>query len=237
VLPSGWTELVALLDGRPDADPLSRLQRLCELCASVACVTGVAVSLASASARSTVCATDEVAERLEELQDTVGEGPRVQALQGKRSVLVADLARERARWPGFAPGAWEAGVRAVFVLPLRMGALHLGALSLYRTESGPLAGEQYKDVRVLCEAAAVLLTLDQPGSETAAAFMWVVSDRSRFHPQVHQAVGATMVHLQVGPREAFARMCAHAYATNTMIGAVAEQILDRRLRLEPDGAG
>jgi GAF domain-containing protein len=234
VLPSGWTDLIALLDGHPDADPMARLQRLCELCASVAGVTGAAVSLASDSARSTVCATDDVGDWLEELQDSVGEGPRVEAQREGRSVLVGDLAQADARWPGFTPGAWDFGVRAVFVLPLRMGALQLGVLALYRTEPGSLGGGQRQDVRVLAEAASVLLALNQPGEETAGAFMWLLSDRSRFHPLVHQAVGATMVHLEVGPREAFARMCAHAYAANTPIGTVAEEILAKRLRLEPD---
>jgi hypothetical protein len=43
-----------------------------------------------------------------------------------------------------------------------------------------------------------------------------------------------MVHLDVGPRDAFARICAHAFATNTPIGLVAAEIVERKLRLETD---
>ena len=43
-----------------------------------------------------------------------------------------------------------------------------------------------------------------------------------------------MVHLEVGPREAFARLCAHAYASNTSMAVVAREIMSGRLRLEGD---
>ena len=41
-----------------------------------------------------------------------------------------------ARWQAFAPPAVEAGVRAVFGFPLRVGAARLGALSLWRDHPG-----------------------------------------------------------------------------------------------------
>ena len=47
-------------------------------------------------------------------------------------------------------------------------------------------------------------------------------------------MGAIMVHLEVGPAEAFARLCALAYSSKTPIGVVAGEILGKRLRLEPD---
>jgi GAF domain-containing protein len=234
VLPQGWTDLVALLDGHPDADPLTRAKRLCDLCRQVAGVTGVALGVASETARSTVCATDDVADRVEELQDTLGEGPGVDAWRTGHTVLVDDLTAASARWPGFAPAAGEHAVRAVFAFPLRIGALRLGMLSLYRTAAGALSDAQVQDVAMLAEAAAVLLTLDQAGEQSAAAFVWVVGDRSRFRPEVHQAVGATMVHLGVAPREAYARLSAHAYAHGTTIGAVAADIVTKRLALDPD---
>jgi GAF domain-containing protein len=234
VLPQGWTELVALLDGRPDADPMSRLKRLCGLGARVTETSGAAVSISSHDDRSTVCATDDVSDRLEELQDTIGEGPRVDVSANGHSVLVADLAQADEQWPGFTPAASLLGVEAMFVLPLRMGALQLGTLTVHRTEPGALSPDQLKDARILVEAASVLLTLDQPGEESASAFAWVLGDDSRFRPEVHQAVGATMVHLDAGPREAFARICAHAYATDTSVADVAREILANRLRLEPD---
>jgi GAF domain/ANTAR domain len=234
VLPHGWTELVALLDQQgAGVDPMTRVQRLCALCVEATGVAGVALSVATDDTRSTVCATNDLSDRIEELQDTLGVGPSVEALRTGESVLMGDLGSADGRWPGFTPAAYEAGIRGLFVFPLRMGAARLGVLALYRTEAGPLDDAQFKDAWVLAEAATVLLMLSSPDGEPAEASDWVLGDRSRFRPEVHQAVGVTMVHLDVGPRDAFARICAYAFATNTPIGEVAAEIVTRKLRLEP----
>lgn len=233
MLPNGWAELVALLDQGPDADPMTRVQRLCTLCVEVAGVAGAAVSVATEDARSTVWATDDVSNVIEDLQDTVGEGPTVDALRTGESVLIADLTASNGRWPAFTPAASELGARALFVIPLQMGAALIGTLTLYRGTTGPLAEGQFKDAWILAEAATVLLML-APEDAAEPAATWVLGDRSRFRPEVHQAVGSTMVHLAVGPEEAFARLCAHAFATGTPVGVVANDILAGRLRLDSD---
>ena len=234
VLPHGWAELVALLDQGPEVDPMTRVQRLCALCVQVTGVAGAALSVGSDGTRSTVCATDDLSDMIEELQDTTGEGPSVEALHTGESVLVADLIASDGRWPAFTPAASDVGVRGVFVFPLRMGAARLGVLALHTTHAGQLNDDQFKDAWVLAEAATVLLMLTSPDGAPSEASAWVLGDRSRFRPEVHQAVGATMVHLDIGPRDAFARICAHAFATNTPIGVVAAEIVARKLRLEPD---
>ena len=234
MLPHSWDELVALLDQGPEVDPMTRVQRLCALCAQVSGVAGVALSVSTDHTRFTVCATDDLSDRLEDLQDTLSEGPSFEALQYGQSRFIPDLAASGSRWPGFTPAAAEEGVRAMFVFPLRMGAARLGALTLHRPDPGALDDAQFRDAWVLADAAAVLLLLSSPEGKPSDAFSWVLGDRSRFRPEVHQAVGATMVHLGVDPREAFARICAHAFATATPIGMVAAEIIANRLRLEMD---
>lgn len=237
MLADGWAELAALLDPGPETDPMARVTRLCTLCLEVTGATGVAMSIATDDVRSTVYATDDLSDRLEDLQDTLGEGPSIEALRSGQSVLVSDLAASDGRWAGFTPAASQEGVHAVFVFPLRMGAAHVGTLAMYRSAVGPLDDTQFKDAWVLAEAATVLLMLSAPGEEPVAASDWVLGDESRFRPDVHQAVGVTMVQLDVGPRDAFARICAHAFATNTPIGVVATEIVAGRVRLEPDSKG
>ena len=58
------------------------------------------------------------------------------------------------RWVVFTPPALEAGVRALFGFPLRIGTVRLGALNLYRDRPGPLSGEQHADALVLASLAA-----------------------------------------------------------------------------------
>jgi hypothetical protein len=234
-LPAEWASLIALLDGRPDADPMTRAKRLCEVCAQTTHVSGVALSIAADGSRSTVCSSDEVSNRLEELQTTFSEGPSIVAYHNGWSVPVPNLADDGGQqWPWFTPAAVEAGARAMFALPLRVAAVRLGALTLYRDRPGDLDDGQRKDARTLAEAASILLTLDQPGEKTAGAFLWVVGDSSRFRAEVYQAVGVTMVHLEANARDAFARICAYAYAQGRPIGEVADDIMAGRLHLLSD---
>jgi hypothetical protein len=235
MLPGDWASLIALLDGQPDADPITRATRLCQVCTQTIGVTGAALTIATNGARSTVCASDDVSNRLEELQTTVSEGPSIAAYRNGWAVLVPDLEADGGQqWPWFTPAALEAGAGAMFALPLRVAAVRLGALTLYRDRPGDLAGQQRQDAKTLADAASVLLTLDQPGERTAGAFLWVVGDRSRFRAAVYQAVGATMVHLETDARDAFAMLCAHAYAHGRPIGEIADDIMAGRLRLAPN---
>ena len=81
---------------------------------------------------------------MEELQFTLGEGPCVESSGTGRPVLQPDLARTGpARWPGFSAAALEAGIGAVFALPLRVGAIRLGVLDLYRDAVGGLSAESW----------------------------------------------------------------------------------------------
>jgi hypothetical protein len=234
VLPQGWTSLIALLDGHPDADPMTRARRLCELCVRTSAVTGATLAIVSEQTRSTVCATDEVSERLEELQVQFSEGPCIDALRERRAVLVPDLSdRADSRWTWYAPAAVEAGAGAVFVFPVQIGAIGLGVLSLFRSSAGELSPDQLKDARTLADAAAVLLSVGH-GEHTAEAFIWAMDDRSRFRAEVHQAVGATMVQLGVDAKQAFALLRAHAFDAEQPIAEVAADIMAQRLRLEPD---
>ena len=77
----------------------------------------------SATPRETIYASDQVASDLEELTLTFDEGPCVDAFTGGPA-LVADLMASDclALWPVFAPAAAQAGVRAVFALPLQVGS-------------------------------------------------------------------------------------------------------------------
>lgn len=215
--------------------PITRVEQLCRLCLEATGVTGVALGINSGDIQSTVYATNEVSDRLEDLQLTLSEGPSVEAARKGWPVLVPDLSgASDDRWPWFAPAAREAGARAMFALPVQVGAIRLGVLVLYRNTPGSLTTDQLNGARALAEAASILLTLAEPGDQSAEQFLWVLNDRSRFRAEVHQAVGVTMVHLGVAPRDALARVCAHAYASGRAIGHVADDIVARRLRLEPD---
>ena len=106
-------------------------------------MTGAGIGVVTESGnRGSVCTTDDVSARIEELQFTLGEGPCVDAVLSGMPVLIADLSEQSdfdaERWPAFLEGARSAGVRGVFAFPLRIGAITVGALDLYCDQPGDL---------------------------------------------------------------------------------------------------
>src|SRR5690348_8986386 len=67
-------------------------QRIAELCVDMLDVSGAGISLVSDTGmRGVICATNDVAMRIEELQVTLGEGPCIDAVSQGAPVLVPDL--------------------------------------------------------------------------------------------------------------------------------------------------
>ncbi len=80
------------------------MRRLCRATGTAvdACGVGMTV-MAPHGVRGVTAATDPAAERLEDLQLTMGEGPCIDAFEQRLPVLVPDLAEAAQRWPGYAP--------------------------------------------------------------------------------------------------------------------------------------
>jgi AmiR/NasT family two-component response regulator len=67
-----------------------------------------------------------------------------------------------------------------------------------------------------------------------ADLAWQRDDPTAHRAQVHQATGMMLVQLGVGADAAFARLRAYAYAHDRRLGVVARDVVERRLRFEPD---
>ena len=64
-----------------------------------------------------------------------------------------------------------------------------------------------------------------------------LDDMSGTHAEIHQATGMISVQLGVTLEEAFVRLRAHAFASNIALGALAGEVVGRRLRFGPPGPG
>lgn len=226
-----------LVDPGSSLSQLARAQALCALCAQTTGAAAVALSVAGSDpsgGASMVCATDALSADLEELQLGLAEGPTGDALVTTLPVLASDLADvSHPRWLWFAPAAVEAGAAAVFVLPLCADDKELGALSLYRRSSGDLTLEEFDDFRAYADAATMILLEAEPESDEQAG-SWTVGEGTGFQRAVHVAVGVIMAALDVDAEYALARLRGHAFAAGRAISAVADDVVTRRLRLEPD---
>jgi hypothetical protein len=215
-----------------DAQP----QRITELCVEMLGVTGAGISMVTtAGNHGVVCATDEVSAKIEDLQLTLGEGPCIDSVRGGSPVLISDLGASDfsvERWPAFLEGAGAAGVRAVFAFPLRIGAITVGAMDLYRDVPGDLADDELPAALMAADAAAhALLHLDDPPDAPATG---ASNFATVYHPQVHQATGMVQVQLGVSTNEAFVRLRARAFATNRSLVGLAGDVVDRRIRFSTE---
>jgi hypothetical protein len=217
--------------------PIS-VAHVCDAAVAGVDVDGAGVTvMVSPTVRDTMHATDRVAGELEEWQLAFGQGPCVDAFAAGGPVLVMDLDSPDywARWPAFTPAAVDSGARAVFALPLQVGAIRLGVLDLYRTRPGPLSPHELADALAFAATASMLLLNEAAGTQPdTAELAWQRDDPTAHQAQVHQATGMILVQLGINAEAAFARLRAYAYAHDRRLGDVARDVVERRLRFEPD---
>lgn len=220
----------ALAAGDDGSGPL--ISRVCAAAVDLVAVSGAALSILSEGRYSaTVCVSDDVAARLEELHVALGDGPGLDAHRSGRPVIEVDLAHAAPdRWPSFTQSALEAGAGAVFAFPLRIGAIRVGILDLYRATPGPLTLTGFRDAVTLAHLgtqAVVALSAQAPPGE----FPGDLPDAS-LRAEVHQATGMISAQLDAGIEEAFVRLQGHAFATGRRIGEVGDDVVARRLRFD-----
>lgn len=222
-----WTRLLAAAGAEPSSSP----RRISELCVDRLGVTGAGVAMVTpVGNRGIVCATDEVAARIEDLQFTLGEGPCIDAVLSGAPVLVGDLdvvdGISLDRWPAFLEGAAAVGVRGVFAFPLRIGATNVGALDLYRDRTGDLDADEL--AAALMAADAIALALLRYRSD--GTLIEDVDPYFTHQLQVHQATGMVQAQLGSTTQEALLALRAHAFVSEHTLVDIATAVVERRLR-------
>lgn len=226
--------LAALGAAGGSAGPLT--VQLCGASVAVVEVSGAAVAVMNDPQRhETVCASDDVAASLVELEFALGEGPSLDAHTTGRWVLEGDLGRLGAsRWPAYTDEALARGARAVFAFPLQLGAIRLGALTLYDTDPATFHAERLADALVLARLATQVVL----GVQAQAPFGTLHPELAAASPHrivVHQATGVIAAQLGVGVGEAFARLQGRAYAEARPLGDVAADVVSHRIRFDEPG--
>lgn len=198
-------------------------------------VTGVSVMTLGILPSATVSATDALAARIDELQLDLGEGPAWDALKGALPVLEPDLHNAPQRvWAAFSEAIAREDVGAMFVFPLRVGHLDLGAITLLCRTRLELRPEHVTQAAALARTMSALilrLALERAGDGS--------NPLPELHSRrtIHQATGMVIVQADVSAVEAELLIRGHAFAGNTTMQRVAEEILERRLTFEPLSMG
>lgn len=232
-----WEAVV--MRARREGAPVSPVHA-CLACVEALDVSGAALLLTSSmKTLEPVYTTDSRVGEMEELQATLGQGPGIDALDSGMPMLVDDIGSEAStlRWPVFARGAYRIGVRAIYSLPLALGAISVGALDLYHKTPRQLGSEQLLDALSYADTA-LLLTLDvRSGIMSEPAHKKDKPDGPMlWHAEVHQAAGMVSAQLGISVLDALVRLRAHAYASDERLTDVARAVVERRLRFGLDFA-
>jgi hypothetical protein len=214
--------------------------RLCHACVDLLGVDGAAISyVQDGSSRGTFGSSGELSRRLDEFQFTFGEGPCLDAVRERSPVLVEDLGdpSER-RWPAFSASVLNAGVQAVFALPVTIATSTVGALDLFRNTIGPFEDDEWGGAEWAAQLAALPM-LDL----MSADIDWVALSEgqegwsqlaSLERVEVYQATGMIQIQLDVSGPEALVRLRGYAFAHGMTASEVAWLVIERLLSFTPD---
>ncbi|MDX6359515.1 MAG: hypothetical protein QOH37_2569 [Nocardioidaceae bacterium] len=221
------TRLTRALVGTEPEAPLAL--RLCTALVAVVGLDGGAITIGFAeSERTTLCATDQTAEKIEDLQDMLREGPGLDAYRTGELVLLSRDEQGRA-WPMLVQALGETH-QPEFVLGVPMSPRSdvLGAATLYYNGSEPPTLD-LAEVRFLVNAVgvAILGTFERNDEPET---VWSMRDR------VHQATGMIVAQLRIRPHDALAVLRAHAYAHGATVDGIADAVLRRELDFRIDDA-
>ena len=214
--------------------------QLCETCVELLSVDAAAISLVfDGTNTGTLGASSDKARVYDELQFTLGEGPCLDTVSARAPVLVFDLVAEikTGHWAAYGPAMLAHDISSVFAMPVLVAGEYLGALDLFRTQTGALTSEQLTGALVAAELAEMAL-LDLLAQQLQVAeneqdpLSWT-EFATITRAEVSQATGMLVAQLDVEPAEALVRLRAHAYTTNQSATEVARDIIERRLRLGP----
>jgi hypothetical protein len=138
-----------------DAPVPTLLGELADRCMELLPVDSCAVLLADHDGELGLAASRGPAHVLGLVELSSGLGPAVEAYRGADTVRCDDLAAAGDRWAGFAPAALALDTRGVLALPLRRREHRLGALSLFRSATGPWPAQALGLARALADLAAI----------------------------------------------------------------------------------
>lgn len=194
-------------------------------------MTGAAVStLGDPLGSETVCATDDSAARIDEIQLDLGEGPSWEALSTRRPVFEPDLQHSTdTSWPLARQALGETGLAAVFAFPLIVAGINIGAIDLYARVAGDMTSRQVADAgllstilarQVLRRSLRALESEDEDAGDEAGGYS---------RREVHQATGMVLAQMGITPADALLVLRGHAFASGRPVRDIAADVVARKL--------
>src|SRR5918995_5137235 len=141
---------------------------------------------------------------LEELQIEHGQGPCVDAFEGKTLIDTEDLAAE-GRWPKFCPAAVQRGLRAVLASPIPYNQQAIGVVVVFSAKTHPWSPEGELGLVAFTDLAALTIAntmQSEERGELASQLQRALDSRV----VIEQAKGALVAQEGVTAGETFEQM-------------------------------
>lgn len=165
-----------------------------------------------------VAASSEVARRVSELQNEVGQGPCLSAIEDHETFRTDDLERDD-RWPEFSELAYtETDVRSILGFRLFAEEDTMGALNLYSSKPSAFDDEAVAIGSILAAHAAIAMSWAREREYMQAA----IENRD----VIGQAKGLLMAHRKIDGDAAFELLRDASQRRNIKLQHVAEQVID-----------
>ena len=197
--------------------------RLCRAFTRFASADGGAISLGfMTSERTVLCVTDDLVSLLEDVQDTLREGPSLDALRTAQPVVSTSWADQLRRWPvlmtSAPPSVSSTLLHAFPMLPERT---LVGVVTLHVRQARPLT-QPVDDLAFLADVVGAAIVGGVPDGD-GDQVLWSERDR------ISQATGMIVAQLGLSPIDALAVLRAHAFAHEASVAEISRAVLAREL--------
>lgn len=214
-----------------DFDVAEVLYHLVERCTELFDVDEAGLLLAEPGGGLHVMAsTSETTHLIELLQVQNDEGPCRDAFRTGKEVVVPSLEAASERWPIFVTTATNAGFNSMVALPMRLRDQVIGAMNLFRIQTGTMSADEIAAAQALADVATISLLQDQAARDSRI-LVDQLHGALNSRIAIEQAKGIIFQVHSIDMGEAFRLLRAYSRDHNERIADVARQIIDGSLDL------
>jgi GAF domain-containing protein len=208
-----------------DFDVVDLLTTLSDRCVAVLDIAAAGIMLAAPGGELRVMTSSSEAMRVVELFELQSqEGPCLDCFRSGQPVVNHDLSVEDGRWPRFATVALGAGFHAADAIPMRLRGQVIGALNLFRTETGSLTTDDVAIAQALADLATIAILQHRAALE-ANVLNEQLSEALRSRIVIEQAKGVIAEREGLPVDQAFALLRSYARGHNLRLAELSRAVV------------
>jgi GAF domain-containing protein len=215
-----------------DYDVTDFLHLLCERCSEVLGVDAAGVLLTDGNGDLRLSAASTEKMRILELFELQHrQGPCYDAYRSGAQLLEREIEGAEDRWPTLVPRALAMGFKSVYAFPLRVRNERVGALNLFRYDSGPLDDRDVDAAQALADVATIGI-LQERAVTDARVRTEQLQHALNSRVVIEQAKGVLATRMRIEMEEAFGIMRRYARNHSVTVRSVCQDVIDGKIRFD-----